>query len=173
MCVWVYVCAVCRGTGGGGGDDGGFHGYCGIPACCQCDGGGVILRPRCCPTKRKTRMKRRKKKRRFSSAVQCPVAPCRIHLRGDPVHLPEESAGVRLHIGAPPQSPVEGSGWDHPVPLVLSRERWDAKVRKKHHYGPQGGDRHSSALSPINILNRNKQTIRKMHRKNMKSKIKI
>lgn len=97
---WASECAVCRETGGGG-----FHGYCGIPACCQCDGGGVILRPCClhCLTKRKTRMKRRKKRRRFSYAVHCPGAPCQIHLLGDPVPLPEESSGVRLHTGAPRQ----------------------------------------------------------------------
>lgn len=150
---------MCWGTGGGG-----FHGYCGIPAwlSCQCDGGGVILRSYClhCLMKRKTRMKRRKKRRTFSSAVHCPGAPCRIHLPGDPVHLLEESLGVHLHTGAPLQCRVEGSGWDLPGPLVLSKECWCVvEVMKKHHYGPQDGDLHSSALSWMNILKRD-QTVK-------------
>lgn len=97
--VGVGECAVCRGTGGGG-----FHGYYGIPAC-QCDGGGVILRPHClhCLTKKKMRMKRMKKRRRFSSVVHCPGAQCQNHLPGDPVPLLEESSGAHLHTGAPLQ----------------------------------------------------------------------
>lgn len=150
-CAWAGECAVCRGTGGGG-----FHGYCGIPAwlSCRCDGGGVIPRPRCLRylTKRKTMTKRRRTRRRFSSADHCPGAPCRIHLPGDPVRLLEEFSAVHLHTGAPLQCSVGGSGWDLHGPLVLSKECCCVEeVMKKHRYGPQGGDLHSSAL---NILNR-------------------
>lgn len=103
MYVLVCECAVCRGTGGGGG----FHGYCGIPAwlSCQCDGGGVSLRPHFlhCLTKRKMKRKRRKKRRRFSSAVHCPEAPYRSLPHDVPVRLLEESLGVHLHTGEPLQ----------------------------------------------------------------------
>lgn len=45
-----------------------------------------------------------------------------------------------------------GSGWDLLCPLVLSEECWGVEeVMKKHHYGPQDGDRHSSALNWMNI----------------------
>lgn len=147
-CVWVCECAVCQGTGGGG-----FHGYYGIPAwlSCQCDGGGVIHQLRCLRCwMRKTRKKKKRRRKIFSFAFHYPGALCLTRLE-DPVHLPEESLVVHLHTGAHLLCRAVDSGWNLLGPLVLSEECWSVEEIKKHHYGPQGGDLHSSVLSWMNI----------------------
>lgn len=101
-------CAVCWGT-----DDGGFRGYCDIPAWLGFGGASAILR-------------------------LC----CLQYLPGDPAPLLEESLGDHLRTGAPLQCCVGGSAWDLLDPLVLIKDYWCVKEVRKHHYGPQHGNFH-------------------------------